>query len=228
MPEFLTAPFANEPAVPPLYLLVRLIVAMALGWIVALVYRRTRPPTHVDPSIPATLLLLSILIAMVTQVVGTNIARAFSLVGALSIVRFRTVVADTQDTAFVIFAVVVGMSVGAADLWVALSGLFVVSFAAILMRDRLRSAPAGLPPFVLNVRVGLGHDMNALLASTIGAHAKVHRLLSIGTAKQGMAIEASYETLLNAEGSAEELVKALNRLDGVQNVELQRQSLRDD
>ena len=51
-------------------------------------------------------MLLSILIAMVTQVIGDNIARAFSLVGALSIVRFRTVVRDTQDTAYVIFAVV--------------------------------------------------------------------------------------------------------------------------
>ena len=50
---------------------------------------------------------------MVTQVIGDNVARAFSLVGALSIVRFRTVVRDTQDTAYVIFAVAVGMAVGA-------------------------------------------------------------------------------------------------------------------
>ena len=47
-------------------------------------------------------------IAMVTQVTGQNVALAFSLVGALSIVRFRTVVQDTNDTAFVIFAVAGG------------------------------------------------------------------------------------------------------------------------
>jgi len=62
----------------------------------------------------------------VTQVIGDNVARAFSLVGALSIVRFRTVVRDTQDTAYVIFAVVVGMAVGANDLWVSLIGIGVV------------------------------------------------------------------------------------------------------
>ena len=50
---------------------------------------------------------------MVSMVIGNEIARAFSLVGALSIVRFRTVVEDTRDTAFVIFAVVVGMALGA-------------------------------------------------------------------------------------------------------------------
>ena len=49
-------------------------------------------------------------IAMVTQVTGQNVALAFSLVGALSIVRFRTVVQDTNDTAFVIFAVAGGMA----------------------------------------------------------------------------------------------------------------------
>ena len=64
-------------------------------------------------SFVVTLVLLTILIAMVTQVIGDNVARAFSLVGALSIVRFRTVVRDTQDTAYVIFAVAVGMAVGA-------------------------------------------------------------------------------------------------------------------
>jgi hypothetical protein len=44
---------------------------------------------------------------------GDNIARAFSLVGALSLVRFRTVVRDTKDTAYVIVAVIGGLSAGA-------------------------------------------------------------------------------------------------------------------
>ena len=86
---------------------------MLLGAVVAFVYRRTRVPAHTTPSFTVTLVLLTILIAMVTQVIGDNVARAFSLVGALSIVRFRTVVRDTQDTAYVIFAVAVGMAVGA-------------------------------------------------------------------------------------------------------------------
>ena len=81
-------------------------------------------------SFRATLVLLSILIAIVTQVVGNNTARAFSLVGALSIVRFRTVVQDTQDTAFVIFAVVMGMAAGANDIWISVIGLVVVTAAA--------------------------------------------------------------------------------------------------
>jgi hypothetical protein len=96
-----------------LLLVTRLLIALALGRIVAAVYRRSRPMGDEAESFVVTLVLLTILIAMVTQVIGDNVARAFSLVGALSIVRFRTVVRDTQDTAYVIFAVAIGMAVGA-------------------------------------------------------------------------------------------------------------------
>ncbi|MET0213301.1 MAG: hypothetical protein ABW292_09880, partial [Vicinamibacterales bacterium] len=73
----------------PAEVLLRLVLAALLGGVVALVYRRSR--FEPASSFTVTLVLLSILIAMVTQVVGDNVARAFSLVGALSIVRFRTV-----------------------------------------------------------------------------------------------------------------------------------------
>src|SRR5437867_8653252 len=136
MPDFLKSPFGSGPDVAPLDVLMRLLAALALGGVVAWIYRRTRKSSEVAASFPITLVLLSILIAMVTQVIGDNVARAFSLVGALSIVRFRTVVRDTQDTAFVIFAVIVGMAVGANHLWVALIGLAVVAVAIFILRPR--------------------------------------------------------------------------------------------
>src|SRR5205085_4318473 len=119
------------------------------GLLVAGVYRFTRPTSHINPSLPPTLVLLAILIAIVTQVIGESVARAFSLVGALSIVRFRTVVRDTQDTAFVIFSVVVGMAIGAAHTdttsagligylagyRIAALGLLVVGLAAFVIRQ---------------------------------------------------------------------------------------------
>src|SRR4029453_11848640 len=78
----------------PLAIFLRLIVAMVLGGVVALIYRRTRYASDTTSSLTGTLVFLSILNPTVTQVIGDNVARAFSLVGALSIVRFRTVVRD--------------------------------------------------------------------------------------------------------------------------------------
>src|SRR6266542_760896 len=157
MPDFLKSPFVDGPGIAPLEVLLRLLIALALGALVAWIYRATRKSAEMSASFSVTLVLLAILIAMVTQVIGDNIARAFSLVGALSIVRFRTVVRDTQDTAYVIFAVVVGMAVGARDPWVALIGIPVIGLAAFVMVTRTRLRPDAQPEFLLSLRVGLGH-----------------------------------------------------------------------
>jgi len=222
MPDFLKSPFVTGPNVAPLDVLIRLLAALVLGGIVAWIYRRTRKSTEVAASFPITLVLLSVLIAMVTQVIGDNVARAFSLVGALSIVRFRTVVRDTQDTAYVIFAVVVGMAVGANNIWVSLIGIGVVGLAAFLMMTRPGLIASSQPAFLLSLRVGLGHDLDKLLGSTLDAHLQERELLSIATARQGISLDVTYETRLRRDGSADELVKALNRVEGVQSVQLQR------
>jgi hypothetical protein len=145
----------------------------------------------------------------------------------LSIVRFRTVVRDTQDTAFVIFAVVVGMSVGARDLVVAGLGIVVVGFAAILMRPRTPEPSRGNESgqtFLVSIRVGLGHDIEALVGSTLDKPLEGRHLVSMQTAKQGTSIDVAYRGVLRPGSDPESLVKALNRLDGVQNVELALQT----
>lgn len=224
MPEFLRGDL--QATIEPLAVLGRLVAAMLLGAVVAWIYKRTRPASDTSSSLTITLVLLSILIAMVTQVIGDNVARAFSLVGALSIVRFRTVVRDTVDTAFVIFAVAVGMAVGASHSSVALSGIAVVGVAAWFM-TRGQRAVENEASYLLQVRVGLGHDVDSLLGPVFGAHVRTRRLVSMATAKQGMAIEVSYAVELRTEQSGVELVKALNRVEGIQSVTLNRETTPD-
>jgi hypothetical protein len=224
MPELLRDSLLELQTPPPFVVLVRLVVALALGAMVALVYKTTRPAADVARSFTSTLVLLCILIAMVTQVIGDNVARAFSLVGALSIVRFRTVVRDTQDTAFVIFAVAVGMAVGAGSPWLGVGGIAVVAAAAFLMNRRPAEPTDALAgdPFELQVRLGIGHDPQAVVGPTLDEFARERRLMSIATSRQGLAVDATYRTALRTDQSADALLRALNRLEGVQSVTLQR------
>ncbi len=223
MPDFLKAPFATGPTVSPWDVLVRLALALVFGGAVSWIYCRTRKAEPVAPSFPTTLVLLSVLIAMVTQVIGDNVARAFSLVGALSIVRFRTVVRDTQDTAYVIFAVVVGMAIGAKNPWVAIIGLGTVGLAAAIMMYLRSGKEVGEDPeYVLSLRVGLGQDLNKLLNGPCDAHITEKKLLSMGTGKQGLALSVIYQVRLRSGGSPDELVRTLNRTEGVQSVQLER------
>jgi uncharacterized membrane protein YhiD involved in acid resistance len=227
MPDFLGRFIEPMPEMG-LTVLVRLVTAMLLGGVVSLVYRFTRPADETAPSFTVTLVLLSILIAMVTQVIGDNVARAFSLVGALSIVRFRTVVRDTQDTAYVIFSVAVGMAVGAGHPVLAISGIGVVSIAAFLMRRGAVASPGRHDPYLLKVRLGMGHDASTLLGPAFDAHLLSRHLMSIETARQGMALELTYRAALRSDDTASEFVKALNRLEGVQGISLQRMDALED
>ena len=99
------------------------------------IYRWTYgKPRGQSVGLMASLVLLTVLICMVTLVIGNNIARAFSLAGALAIIRFRTVVEETRDTGFVIFAVAEGMAVGAGYWTVALIAIPFAAVAAFLFR----------------------------------------------------------------------------------------------
>ncbi len=115
----------------PIVVAVRLLMATALGFGIALVRTFARSEGRPAPGLRTTLLLLTLLCALVTEVIGENLARAFGLAGVLAVVRFRTVIEDTRDSAFVIFAMVVGMSVGAGYLYTSLVGFSVIALVAI-------------------------------------------------------------------------------------------------
>lgn len=220
MPEGLLGALSAGPGLDPGGVLVRLVGALVLGFLVAWIHRRARPDGDPASSFAGTLVLLAILIAMVTQVIGDNVARAFSLVGALSIVRFRTVVRDTQDTAYVIFAVVVGMAIGAADLWVAGIGIGVVAVAAFLLAPSGRQRAGEVCE--LSTRVALGHDTEAAISAVLNELGASRRMVGVETTRQGMSIETTWDLRLPPGASVDTLVRRLNGIDGVQGVEVRR------
>ncbi|HYP09070.1 MAG TPA: DUF4956 domain-containing protein [Bryobacteraceae bacterium] len=225
MLEFLTATFSPGPAVAPLDILTRFVAALLCGFAIAWLHRRTRHNTDPSVSFFSTLVLLSVLIAMVTQVIGDNVARAFSLVGALSIVRFRTVLRDTEDTAYVIFAVVTGMAVGARNVWVAGLGMLVIAAAAVVLKWSFVSGRDPEPDYLLTVRFGLGNNMQTLIAQPFSANLQRHDLLKIGTTRQGASFEATFLARLRPGTAAEEFVQQLNQVNGIHDVQIERRIL---
>lgn len=141
--------FASDTSLDLANVFLRLVLALALGILVALVHRftRLRIGRQPDGALAVTLVMLCVLLALTTVVVGDNVARAFSIVGALSIVRFRTVVEDTRDTAFVVFAVVIGLAVGTGYLWLPLLAIPVVAVAAMHSSHSSRR---------ISIRTGIG------------------------------------------------------------------------
>jgi hypothetical protein len=222
VPAFLDSLNIGSNEIPLFDLALRLCLALGFGFVISVLYRATRTQPEYS-SFPVTLVLLTVLIAMVTKVIGDNVARAFSLVGALGIVRFRTLVRDTEDTAYVIFAVATGMAVGAKSVWVAGIGIVVIGTGAFLLKSRRKKNSPELT-HALTMRVGIGYDVDAVAKDTFSAYATSWRIQSVSTSKQGLSVDMTYDLSMRSPDLAEAFVKALNHLDGIQSVELLRRN----
>ena len=194
-------------------------LAFVFGILVAMIYALTMRSSKrsIRPFL-ATLVLLSVLISLVTMVIGTSLARAFGLVGALSIVRFRTVVQDTRDTAFVIFAVIVGMGAGAGNVAGPLLGMPLVLLTAWLFRSR--RAQRELREALIVVRASAVHPPGEAVRKVLQAHSVGHRQTAVATARGGAALEVTYLVHLRSPESPLALVTELSKVEGVQGVEL--------
>ena len=222
MPAWLSESLSNSQGYSGTVMAWRIASALALGAVVAGVYRWARRGRGAQATFLTTLVLLSVAIAMATQVIGDSVARAFSLVGALSVARFRTVVKDTQDTAFVILAVVVGMAAGANNLMVALVGLGVVGIASPFLWPPRREANWEGTEVELKLRLAAGQDVRAAAELLLNSVASRATLLSVETARQGASIDLTYRARLRPDVPPLQAAAELNGTEGVEGVELRR------
>jgi uncharacterized membrane protein YhiD involved in acid resistance len=219
IPEWLTEAVHEGTHVRTEVLVVRLAAAFVMGLLAAGVYRLTiRSRNGSVASFLATLVLLSVVIALVTMVIGDNVARAFSLVGALAIVRFRTVVEDTRDTAFVMYAVVVGMAAGAGYILAPLLATPLVLMAAWLFRPRVTVVEQKDGRLILRLAAVRPPDEQVRLA--LEKHLGGGRLTGLATARGGAALDVTYAVALPPPEKAVALLAELSRIEGVQGVEL--------
>jgi len=124
----------------PVNIITNLALSLVLGFIYSFVYRLTAITGRKDKqlknemkSMQYTILLLTVGGALIWIVVADNLVRAFGLAGALSLIRFRTVLREPMNTIKVFFAIIIGMSCGLSQYFTAIIGtIFVCSSLTIV------------------------------------------------------------------------------------------------
>ena len=114
-------------------LLLAMTVASLLALILTQVYRYTHRGTSYSQSFLVTMFIMSVATGVVMMIIGSNIARAFSLVGALSIIRFRTAVKDARDTGYLFAAMIAGMGCGTQFYLAAISMTLFISALMLIL-----------------------------------------------------------------------------------------------
>ena len=216
MPSWLTQTFPGDADLSVSAILLRLVAAIVLGGAVATVYRETRRERSAGPDLSQTLLLLTLVIAMITLAVGGNVARAFSLVGALAIVRFRMAVNDPRDTAFVILAVAVGLATGAGFLAVPAIGIPLAAAVAVAFAGGRRPQPTSCTIALTIEPDGDTAAHEPVLATFVE---DLH-LRRIETRAKSGGTEVTYHGHLKPGREARDLADRLGRLAGIAAVDL--------
>ena len=119
-------------------IVLRIAVACALGLMIFLSYAISHRGTIYSKKFNVSLVMLTVLTATVMTVIGNNIALSLGMVGALSIVRFRTAIKDSRDTMYLFWAIIVGICCGVANYFVAAVGS-TMTFLLLLFLGSIRN-----------------------------------------------------------------------------------------
>lgn len=109
-----------------------ILVSLILGIAIYISYKISHEGTMYSKKFNVSLVILSTLTGMVMTVIGNNVALSLGMVGALSIVRFRTAIKDSRDTVYIFWAIIVGICCGVGDYSVAVIGSIMVFIITLI------------------------------------------------------------------------------------------------
>ncbi len=195
-----------------------LVFASVLALLIVFVYRWTHRGHHYERSFLVSLVMIPSIVAVVMMLIGSNLALSLGMVGALSIIRFRTVIKDSRDMVFLFFAIAVGLGCGTYNwtvtavatlfLGLLLLGLHAVKFGKAMHAD-----------YAL-VLSGPGHPPGDALREAVRKHASSVETRSVetGDGRWEMVLELRFFT--DRALNEQELFQELERDHGVERISL--------
>ncbi|MEV5407853.1 DUF4956 domain-containing protein [Thermopolyspora sp. NPDC052614] len=196
-------------------------IAMALSFVLSAmigwVYRATHRNVSYSQSYVQTLVILGMLIALIMLVVGSNIARAFALVGALSVVRFRNAIKETRDVGFIFLVMGVGMAVGTRFYLLAVVAAVTISLIIMIMH-RFNWFQLNVRRQVVKVQVPADDDYTPVIQDVLIRYTDEFELVSMESIRAGALLELMYTVKIKKGGEPADLIAALRERNHGQSV----------
>lgn len=171
--------------------LTALFLSFFLALALAYTYRQTHRGLSYSVAFVHTIVIVSVTVSIIMLIIGSNLARAFALVGALSIIRYRTAVKDPKDVAFIFVGMAIGMASGVRLPGIAiLFTLFVCPMIYFLVRFDVGAMPTS--EVLLKIHLPDGLDPRKAFESVFFEHLRSHSLISVETIRGGSLTEVVY------------------------------------
>lgn len=203
---FKTSFLENITSVSMTDMVIALLLSFGLGLFIFFVYKKTYAGVMYSASFGGTLVVLTMITSMVILAVTSNVVLSLGMVGALSIVRFRTAIKEPMDIAFLFWAIAGGIVLAAGMIPLAIFGSVVIGVVMLLFMNR----KAKDNPFIAVISCQ-DHASELRAIDFLGQHVKKMDIKS-KTAQAGN-IELNYEIRLRDANT--DFVTALSQLEGV-------------
>lgn len=194
-------------------MVVNILVAILLGLAISTLYRHTHRGLSYSQSFTLTILYVTVIVSVVMMVIGSSLARAFALVGALSIIRFRTVIKDTKDTAYVFLALAVGMAAGTSNYFLAFVSTFIISALAIVVHH-YNYGVLYKSEFILRFLFDEGGESERYL-EVLDRYARQHHLLHIEPTGDPSLLRITFDISLLEDVEPQTLINEIRSVAGV-------------
>ena len=202
----------------PQEILINLTLSFILGIVVSLIYKKTHKGLSYSQSFMITNIFVAVIVCMVIMIIGNNLARAFALVGALSIIRFRTVVKDTKDTAYIFWALAAGMASGTGSYFLAIAGTAVISVIALILHHT-NFGSFVKSEFILQFVLEKEDDSTSKkYIDLIKKFTKSYTLLSSENSSDGKSIKLNFDLVLKEDEDQTELLRELSKIKGLSEI----------
>jgi len=201
----------------PSEIIINLIISFILGVVISLVYKRTHKGLSYSQSFMITNIFVAVIVCMVIMIIGNNLARAFALVGALSIIRFRTVVKDTKDTAYIFWALAAGMACGTGSYFLAIAGTVIIAgIAFILYLTNFGSIYKS--EFILQFRTKVDDQQKLAYNEVVSDFTKTSTLLNAESSGDGKSVKLSFDIVMKEGKSQDIFISDLAKIGGISEV----------
>ena len=193
--------------------LITMSIAIILGLIIAFTYYITQDRESFQRSLAITLLMLPVILSVIIIFIGSNIARAFSLAGTLSIIRFRSTAGDAKDIGFIFFDIAAGLACG-----VGLYGygaVFVIILCIVLIiSEKVHLFEPKTAQKLLKITIPEDLNYDGAFDDILDKYTKEHSLTKIKTTDLGSLFELCYNVSLSKDTNEQEFLHELRCRNG--------------
>jgi len=201
-----------------LEMLVNALFATAIGFWLAFIYRQNHKGLSYSQSFTQTIIFITLIVAIVIMVIGGSLARAFALVGAMSIIRFRTVLKDTKDLSYVFGALALGMAAGTSNYVLAGIGTILITALSFVL-NATNFGSVYKSEFILRFRFSQDGDSQNYIQAMKKA-CRRSNLLHVEPSGDGKSLMQTFDIALQEEVDHNVLVKSMSALPDVSEVVL--------